>query len=65
MSSKFPDRRAPASARDPFAKLKGEAKTGKVFKKFDIKPVPAGEALRKPEWIRVKAGSPSTRFYEI
>jgi lipoyl synthase len=46
-------------------KLKGEAKTGKVFKKFDIKPVPAAEILRKPEWIRVKAGSPSTRFYEI
>ena len=26
--------------------------------------VPA-ERLRKPEWIRVKAGSPTTRFYEI
>ncbi len=52
-------------ARDPYAKLRGEAKTGKVLKKFDIKLVPAGEALRKPEWIRVKAGSPSTRFYEI
>jgi len=24
-----------------------------------------GEILKKPEWIRVKAGSPSTRFYEI
>jgi lipoyl synthase len=24
-----------------------------------------GEALKKPDWIRVKAGSPSTRFYEI
>ena len=23
------------------------------------------EILRKPDWIRVKAGSPSTRFYEI
>ena len=23
------------------------------------------EALKKPDWIRVKAGSPSTRFYEI
>jgi lipoic acid synthetase len=48
-----------------FAKKKGEAKTGKVFKKFAITPVPIGEALKKPEWIRVKAGSPATRFYEI
>ena len=48
-----------------FAKKKGEAKTGKVFKKFSITPVPAGETLKKPEWIRVKAGSPATRFYEI
>src|SRR5262245_36358399 len=55
----------PSAVRDPYAKLKGEAKTGKVFRKFDIKPVPASEALRKPEWIRVKAGSPATRYYEI
>ena len=48
-----------------FAKKKGEAKTGKVFKKFAITPVPAGQILKKPEWIRVKAGSPATRFYEI
>jgi lipoic acid synthetase len=46
-------------------KLKGEAKTGKVFRKFDIKPIEPSQALRKPDWIRVKAGSPSTRFYEI
>jgi lipoyl synthase len=49
----------------PSPKLKGEAKTGKVFKKFDIQPLAAGQALKKPEWIRVKAGSPATRFYEI
>jgi len=49
----------------PSPKLKGEAKTGKVFRKFNIEPVPAGQALKKPEWIRVKAGSPATRFYEI
>jgi lipoic acid synthetase len=48
-----------------FAKKKGEAKTGKVFKKFSITPVPMGQALKKPEWIRVRAGSPATRFYEI
>ncbi|HVG04613.1 MAG TPA: lipoyl synthase [Burkholderiaceae bacterium] len=46
-------------------KKKGEAKTGKVFKKFAITPVPISQALKKPEWIRVKAGSPATRFYEI
>jgi lipoyl synthase len=48
-----------------FAKKKGEAKTGKVFKKFAITPLPLGQTLKKPEWIRVKAGSPATRFYEI
>ena len=48
-----------------FAKKRGEAKTGKVFKKFAITPVPIDQALKKPEWIRVKAGSPATRFYEI
>jgi lipoic acid synthetase len=56
---------APPVPRASGPKLKGEGKTGKVFKKFDIKPVPAAEALKKPEWIRVKAGSPATRFYEI
>jgi len=53
---------------DPFAKKKGDAKTGVVFRKFPVEVVAAREtraALRKPEWIRVKAGSPSTRFYEI
>ena len=48
-----------------FEKKKGEAKTGKVFKKFAITPVPIAQALKKPDWIRVKAGSPATRFYEI
>jgi lipoic acid synthetase len=49
-------------------KKKGDAKTGVVFKKFPIEVVNAREtraSLRKPDWIRVKAGSPSTRFYEI
>lgn len=55
---------APASTVDT-AKKKGEAKTGKVFKKFSITPVPMQHALKKPEWIRVKAGSPATRYYEI
>ncbi|MCS7100950.1 MAG: lipoyl synthase [Burkholderiaceae bacterium] len=45
------------------AKKKGEAKTGVVLRKFPL-PVVAAPA-RKPAWIRVRAGSPSTRFYEI
>jgi len=45
---------------DPSAKQKAAAKLSRI----PVKVVP-GEILRKPEWIRVKAGSPSTRFYEI
>jgi lipoic acid synthetase len=51
---------SPASY-DPTAKQKAQAKTARI----PIKVVPAGEVLKKPEWIRVKAGSPTTRFYEI
>lgn len=50
---------APA-AYDPTAKQKAQAKTARI----PIKIVPA-EVLKKPDWIRVKAGSPTTRFYEI
>ncbi|MDP1649515.1 MAG: lipoyl synthase [Rubrivivax sp.] len=48
---------------DPGAKQKSQAKTSRI----PIKVVPAapGAVLKKPEWIRVKAGSPSTRFHEI
>jgi lipoyl synthase len=45
---------------NPLAKQKAAAKLSRI----PIK-VQAGEVLKKPEWIRVKAGSPSTRFYEI
>ena len=50
----------PPAAYDPSAKQKSQAKTSRI----PIKVVPA-EVLKKPDWIRVKAGSPSTRFYEI
>jgi lipoyl synthase len=50
----------PPPAYDPTAKQKSQAKTSRI----PIKVV-AAEVLKKPEWIRVKAGSPSTRFYEI
>ena len=45
---------------DPSAKQKAAAKLSRI----PIKVV-QGEMLKKPDWIRVKAGSPSTRFYEI
>lgn len=45
---------------DPTAKQKAAAKLSRI----PIKVVQA-ETLKKPEWIRVKAGSPTTRFYEI
>jgi len=50
----------PAATYDATAKQKSQAKTARI----PIKIVPA-ETLKKPAWIRVKAGSPSTRFYEI
>ncbi len=45
---------------DPTVKQKSAAKLSRI----PIKVVP-GEILRKPDWIRVKAGSPTSRFYEI
>jgi lipoyl synthase len=45
---------------DASQKQKSLAKTSRI----PIKVV-AAETLKKPDWIRVKAGSPSTRFYEI
>jgi lipoic acid synthetase len=48
------------AAYDANAKQKAQAKTARI----PIKIV-AAEVLKKPDWIRVKAGSPSTRFYEI
>ena len=45
---------------DPLAKQKAAAKLSRIPVKVE-----QAEVLKKPEWIRVKAGSPSTRFYEI
>jgi lipoic acid synthetase len=50
----------PPETYDATAKQKAQAKTARI----PIKVV-AAETLKKPDWIRVKAGSPSTRFYEI
>ena len=48
------------TAYDATAKQKAQAKTARI----PIKVEPA-EVLKKPDWIRVKAGSPGTRFHEI
>src|SRR4051812_50002030 len=45
---------------DATAKQKAAAKLSRIPVKVE-----AHEILRKPEWIRVRAGSPTTRFYEI
>ena len=50
----------PPVAYDATAKQKAQAKTARI----PIKIAPA-EMLKKPDWIRVRAGSTSTRFYEI
>ena len=42
-------------------KQKGEAKTARI----PIKVAPAATALKKPDWIRVKAGNSAGRFGEI
>jgi lipoic acid synthetase len=49
-----------AEAYDATAKQKAGAKLSRI----PIKVQP-GDILKKPDWIRVKAGSPTTRFYEI
>ena len=45
---------------NPLAKQKAAAKLSRIPIKVE-----QGEVLKKPAWIRVKAGSPTTRFYEI
>ncbi|MDH5708383.1 MAG: lipoyl synthase [Hylemonella sp.] len=51
----------PTESYDASAKQKAAAKLSRI----PIKVEQPTEILKKPEWIRVKAGSPSTRFYEI
>jgi len=60
MSTEATPSAAPAPAYDASAKQKSHAKTSRI----PIKIVPS-EVLKKPDWIRVRAGSPTTRFYEI
>ena len=51
---------SPAAPHDPLVKQKAGAKLSRI----PIK-VQAGEVLKKPDWIRVKAASTGSRFYEI
>jgi lipoic acid synthetase len=61
MENKTDDKSVQAApAYNPTDKQKGAGKTARI----PIKIVPM-ERLPKPDWIRVKAGSPNSRFYEI
>jgi lipoic acid synthetase len=46
---------------DPSTKQKSSDKVSRI----PVKVVHSGEALKKPDWIRVKASSPNSRFAEI
>jgi lipoyl synthase len=45
---------------NPSAKQKAAAKLSRIPVKVE-----PGEVLKKPDWIRVRAGSPNSRYYEI
>ena len=49
-----------ADSYNPLAKQKAAAKLSRIPVKVE-----QAEVLKKPDWIRVKAGSTGTRFYEI
>jgi lipoyl synthase len=55
------DSTPPAPAYDPTAKQKSASKVSRI----PIKVEHTGEVLKKPDWIRVKASSPNSRFNEI
>jgi lipoic acid synthetase len=44
-------------------KQKGASKTSRI--PIKIVPIADAERLKKPDWIRVKAATASSRFYEI
>jgi lipoic acid synthetase len=60
MQKNIPIHTSESTTYDANAKQKGAGKTSRI----PIKIIPA-EKLAKPDWIRVKAASPTTRFYEI
>jgi lipoic acid synthetase len=50
--------------REPGTKEKGDKKTARVLTRGAVKIVPRAP-LAKPDWIRVRAASPGSRFYEV
>ncbi len=48
---------------DPATKQKGQSKTARI--PIKIIPIDAAQKLKKPDWIRVKAAAPTSRFGEI
>ena len=50
---------------NPREKQKGDAKTARAYGRTMIKIVTVTEVLKKPSWIRVKAGNNAARFGEI
>ncbi|RZA28465.1 MAG: lipoyl synthase, partial [Lysobacteraceae bacterium] len=54
---------APNAGYDATEKQKGASKTSRI--PIKIVPIADTERLKKPDWIRVKAATASSRFYEI
>ncbi len=63
MSNPTPDVVREAQSLDNYD-ASAKHKAGAKLARIPVKVVP-GEILKKPSWIRVRAGSPTTRFYEI
>jgi lipoic acid synthetase len=56
---------APRSAAIPAYQPGATQKSSDKVSRIPVKVVHSGETLKKPEWIRVKASSPNSRFGEI
>ena len=63
MTSEIDNGNAAASAYNASEKQKGASKTSRI--PIKIIPIAETERLKKPDWIRVKAATASSRFYEI
>ncbi len=63
MTSEIDTGIAAAAAYNASEKQKGASKTSRI--PIKIVPIAEIERLKKPDWIRVKAATASSRFYEI
>ena len=63
MTSEIDTGVAAAAAYNASEKQKGASKTSRI--PIKIVPIAEMERLKKPDWIRVKAATASSRFYEI